>query len=1371
MEPNNSGSNSTNYGMEKLVGTNYNYWRLCMEAYLQGQDLWDLVDSADSDIPNDTPENAEPRRKWKIKCGKALFALRTSISKEHIDHIRDVNSPKEVWRTLERLFTKKNTARLQLLENELAGLMQGGMSISDYFLKIKNICSEISELDVDEPVSEARLRRYLIRGLRKEYMPFVTSVQGWASQPSVEELENLLSNQEALAKQMSLQTESNDVLFSKENSKSKHFSEAIGGSKNVGESSHSEKNNQLRWKNVRCYRCRQLGHVKRMCRVKLVDENANMVTDEASDQPKWEQCFSSVVAEALANTSATFSAPVNYEKEWIIDSGCSHHVTGNDSLFSELHQHSGDKVIITADNSVHPVEKEGNVCIASERLKEDDIVLSNVYHVPGLRKNLVSVSQITNSGKYVLFGPEDVKILDNVKNIGADVLVVGEKRDSLFVMSAVEAYVEKTSRNDGASIWHARLGHVGYQMLQQISSKKLVDGIPVIKDPPKGVVCQGCQYGKSHILPFKKSSNRKKISFELVHADLMGPTRTLSYSGFRYMMVIVDDFSRYSWVYFLNEKNEAFSKFLEFESTIKREFGSKIRCLRTDNGGEFMSSEFLQHCEAEGINRQMTCPKTPQQNGVVERKIGHMSQVSLSWLHAKNLPRELWAEAMRCACHVINRLPPWLGIKSPFELLYNVKPDVSHLRVFGSICFVHVSKSDRTKLDPKSKKCLFIGYDLNRKGWRCMDPVTKRCITSRNVVFDEVSLYYSPQKLVTEVVDSDFELTEKGVDSTNRELSSQNVECSTHQDDFRARGSTQNSEGILNSSTLENDNEVRCALRRSAREKRHPSYLKDYEVQVNQSTVSSCFFLGAVDNSEPSCYEAAKGIPEWEAAMEEETNALLRNDTWELVPKPKDVEPVTCKWVYKVKKKADGTVNRFKARLVARGFSQHYGMDYEETFSPVAKMVTVRTIISLAAYKGWKLWQLDVKNAFLYGELDRAVFMEQPQGFVSKQFPHYVCLLKKALYGLKQAPRAWYGKIAQYLTFCGFKVSDSDSSMFVKLESGKHVIVLLYVDDMIITGDDNVGISCLRNDLSIRFEMKILGEIGCFLGLEVQKLEDGYFVSQKGYAQSLLERFNMGESKSMSTPMEPNMKLKKDEGKLLEEGRKFRQLVGSLIYLTITRPEIAYSVGVVSQFMDKPQISHLNAAKRILRYVKGTLEYGLRYKKSDSFILSGFVDADWAGDVNDRRSTTGYCFDTGSAAISWCSKKQHNVTLSSTEAEYAAATMATQECVWLKRLINDIYAKVDYVIPIHCDNESAIKLAENPVFHARTKHIEVQHHFVREKVLEQEIALEKVRTGDQVADIFTKALTKEKFEMFRDALGVIDCKHALRESVKISASY
>ncbi|KAK4381916.1 Retrovirus-related Pol polyprotein from transposon RE1 [Sesamum angolense] len=472
--------------------------------------------------------------------------------------------------------------------------------------------------------------------------------------------------------------------------------------------------------------------------------------------------------------------------------------------------------------------------------------------------------------------------------------------------------------------------------------------------------------------------------------------------------------------------------------------------------------------------------------------------------------------------------------------------------------------------------------------------------------------------------------------------------------------------------------------------------------------------------------------------------------------KPENSQPVTCKWVYRLKKKSDGTIDRYKARLVARGFSQSYGLDYEETFSPVAKMVTVRSIFSLAAFKNWKIWQLDVKNAFLYGELDREVLMEQPPGFVSEEFPTHVCLLKKALYGLKQAPRAWYGKVAQYFIFCGFRVADSDSSLFVKTKSKGHLLVLLYVDDMLITGENEAEISCLRNDLSVRFEMKNLGEIGCFLGLEVKKTGHGFFISQRSYAKNLLDRFGMGESNGIATPMEPYLKLNKEEGQPLRDERKFRQLVGSLIYLTTTRPEIAFSVSVISQFMQSPRSSHLDAAKRILRYIKGSLDYGLLYKNSNDFKLKGFTDADWVGDASDRRSTSGYCFNIGSAVVSWCSKKQSTVALSSTEAEYMAATIATQECIWLKRLIGDIYGKVNYTVPIECDNESAIRLASNPVFHGRTKHVEIHHHFVREKVLNQEVELKGIHTNDQVADIFTKALAKPKFESFRTALGVID---------------
>ena len=565
MELANGGNNSnTQYGVEKLVGTNYKYWRMCIEAYLQGQDLWDLIAGIDAEIPADTPENAEPRRKWKIKCGKALFASRTSISKEFIDHVRDISSPKDVWETLERLFSKKNTVRLQLLENELAALTQGGMSISEYFLRVKSICVEISKLDADEKINEARLRRFLIRVLKKEYTPFVTSIQGWANQPSVEELESLLSNQEALPKQMAKNYDSEAVIFSK----GKHIQKNTStGNKNNKEGQSAGKTSGDNSQNpniVKCYRCGKVGHIKKNCKVKL--SKVNVASEhEDEDQLKWEQCFIIEVVEGGNNVTAKtiqVQAASNHEvhkEEWIIDSGCSHHVTGNDSLLSEVRQHKGERVIVTTDNSSYPVAKEGVVEIGMD--DKSMVKLDDVFHVPGLKRNLVFISQIINSGKYVLFGPKDVKVLDNLKTISADVITSGEKKGSLFVMSAGEAYVKKTSQTESATIWHARLGHLGYQLLQQISCKKLVDGIPALQNVHEGVICQGCQFSKPHRLPFMKSPNRKSTMFELVHTYLMRPTKTLSYSGCRYVMVFVDDFSRYTWVKFLKEKSEALSKF------------------------------------------------------------------------------------------------------------------------------------------------------------------------------------------------------------------------------------------------------------------------------------------------------------------------------------------------------------------------------------------------------------------------------------------------------------------------------------------------------------------------------------------------------------------------------------------------------------------------------------------------------------------------------------------------------------------------------------------------------------------------------------------------------------------------------------------
>lgn len=317
---------------------------------------------------------------------------------------------------------------------------------------------------------------------------------------------------------------------------------------------------------VVCNRCGRSDHIKANCRVKLMEAGANVAHEkDESKQSKWEHCLSITADQSTIVTSAQtdVNASIDYNNEWIVDSGCSHHATGNDSLLSDVRPHCGKKTIVTADNSLYPVEKEGP--FEADILNNRGVSLKDVYHVAGLKKNLASVSQIIDAGRYVLFGPKNVQVLSKIKHIEADVLFTGRRKESLYVLFASDAYVEKTCQNESATLWHNRLGHVGYQLLQKISTKKLLDGVPLFKEIHHDVVCPGCQYGKSHRLPFPNSKNRASAVLQLVHSDLMGPTKTPSYSSFRYVMILVDDFSRFTWVYFLENKSEAFSKFVQFK--------------------------------------------------------------------------------------------------------------------------------------------------------------------------------------------------------------------------------------------------------------------------------------------------------------------------------------------------------------------------------------------------------------------------------------------------------------------------------------------------------------------------------------------------------------------------------------------------------------------------------------------------------------------------------------------------------------------------------------------------------------------------------------------------------------------------------------
>ncbi|KAK2399633.1 putative mitochondrial protein [Trifolium repens] len=493
--------------------------------------------------------------------------------------------------------------------------------------------------------------------------------------------------------------------------------------------------------------------------------------------------------------------------------------------------------------------------------------------------------------------------------------------------------------------------------------------------------------------------------------------------------------------------------------------------------------------------------------------------------------------------------------------------------------------------------------------------------------------------------------------------------------------------------------------------------------------------------------------------MNSELEALSKTGTWVIVNMPPNVRAIGSKWVYKIKHKADGSIERYKARLVAKGYSQIEGLDYFDTFSHVAKLTTVRVLLALASIKGWYLHQLDVNNAFLHGELQEDVYMSIPDG-VQCSKPNQVCKLLKSLYGLKQASRKWYEKLTSLLVREGYKQSNSDYSLFTLSHKDNFTALLIYVDDIILSGTCLEEIQRIKSILDSSFKIKDLGTVKYFLGLEVAHSKEGISISQRKYCLDLLNDSGLLGSKPASTPLDPSVKLHNDDGKIFEDISLYRRLVGKLLYLTNTRPDIAYATQQLSQFLHKPTMTHYKAACRVIRYLKHNPGRGLMFNRNSDIQILGYSDADWAGCLDTRRSTSGYCFFIGSSLVSWKAKKQLTISKSSSEAEYRALSTATCELMWLQYLLKDLHIECNKLPVIFCDNQSALHIASNPVFHERTKHLEIDCHLVRDKVQQGLLRLLPIPTNDQLADFLTKALPAPRFQGFISKLGLLDIYQA-----------
>ncbi|CAL8990056.1 unnamed protein product [Prunus brigantina] len=965
-------------------------------------------------------------------------------------------------------------------------------------------------------------------------------------------------------------------------------------------------------------------------------------------------------------------------------------------------------------------------------------------YLPGLRENLLSVGQMDEHGYHLVFGSNMCSIFDDasLENL---IMKVEMKKNRCYPLSlSSNTYVAlRAGVSHSTWIWHKRMGHLHFKGLSQLKEKEMVHGLPHLEAVDG--VCEGCQFGKQHREWFPKNQAwRASTPLELIHMDLCGPMQNESLAGNKYFMLLIDDFIRMTWVYFLRYKSDALNCFRKFKSMVELQSGYKVKCVRSDRGGEFTSSEFNKLCEDAGIQRQFTMAYTPQQNGVVERKNRTVVEMAKAMLHEKGLPYYLWVEAVHTAVYLLNRCPTKaLRDKTPFEAYSTRKPGVAHLKVFGSVCFVHKPEENRQKLDAKSTRGVFVGYATCEKGYRVFDPVARKLILSRDVVFDEGATWNWK-----EAAENSMIMVNEEEQPRNSQVEVFETPAGNRNSGFRPLDSVSYGGSSKASSRLEDTQNFDHTPLKWRK-------LDDILAQCNLCTM------------EPEKFEEAVKDESWMKAMKDELNMIEKNDTWELVDRPMDKPVIGVKWVFKTKLNLDGSVQKNKARLVAKGYSQKPGMDYNETFAPVARLDTIRTLIALAAQKSWQLYQLDVKSAFLNGVLEEEVYVDQPEGFVMKGSESKVYKLHKALYGLKQAPRAWYSEIDGYFAECGFTKSQSEATLYVKARGEASILIVsIYVDDIVYTGNDQEMLEDFKKDMKEKYEMTDLGLLHHFLGMGVIQTPTSIFIHQKKYATTLLNRFSLSECKPVSIPLVTSEKLSKNDGSGLASEEQYRRIVGSLLYLTATRPDIMFAASLLARFMHCPTSKHLGTAKRILRYVKGTLDYGLEYVKGKGAVLIGYCDSDWSGSVDDSKSTSGYAFSFGSGVFAWASVKQNCVALSTAEAEYISASEATTQAIWLRFVLEDFGELQTEATPLHCDNISAIAITRNPVFHQKTKHIDRRYHFIKDALQEGTVDLIYCPTNEQLADIFTKALAKDRFCYLREKLGVKSA-HNLKGSVEM----
>jgi Reverse transcriptase (RNA-dependent DNA polymerase)/gag-polypeptide of LTR copia-type/GAG-pre-integrase domain len=1329
----------------KLNGENYRVWRMRMVSLFTTHKILEIVDGT-----TDRPALAgTAQEKWDQGNNEALTSILLSMNDDEVEAISGCKTAAEIWRKLSTMYQSVSGESKQILWQKFYSIMaSSGKSPVKTMIEIQNYAAQLRSMGVaiDDEAEVARIVSSLMEDKYRQLR------EAWRSVDSTKQTSALLL---ARLKTWELEEEATNKSVTTTNSESAGESSKAYSAKYKGKPRKTKEEVDELKKKTKCNICDVVGHWRRECPSKN--------KKESTTRPKDGKSKSAYMAGDMENV-------------WLNDSGANRHYCGRAEWFTEYEEYSQPKPVTIANNSHMYVLGKGKVRVkALVGAKWQEIELHEVEYVPG-GANLFSENVILSKKGFSVIkdGSDNIIYYRNGKPD-----IQAKLKDGLQVM--VFKPVESNAMVCVKQIpWHERLAHVNIQYLRKTAEEKAAHGLDNIgRMEEKCETCLQTKSTKKSYETVEKTENWKPG--ECLHSDL-GYATVTSLRGNKYFLLVKDAGSSFRQVYFQKSKTETVENLKDAIQFISNQTGNSVKLLRTDNGTEYTNTELKKFMSEKGIQHGLNAPHTSQSNGLVERDVRTVQEAARSMLIHSQLDEKHWDDAIATACYVLNRtLSSRNRVKTPFELIFEKKPSLQHTRVFGCKVFAHVMDSKtRRKWDAKAIECILVGYNSTSRNYLLYVPSQRKYIEqAKHVDFVEESVPSKDQQ--------DDSIEEIRVTVTEQENGQRNRSSRVKESVVEAeipneiptfsspvrRTKVENSTISAESPKIswaeemnEEDQDDILVLSPEADEmeelrQQTPVPLHTYPTRDRkrpdryQAGLNAA--MTALNIEEPVSYKEAidsKYADEWMDSMDSEMKSQYENATWSLVRRPKDTKVLKNRWVYRVKTNSDGQQLKFKSRLVVKGFNQVEGLDYEETFAPVARYESIRALLSITAASQLEIIQFDIETAFLNSPLEEETFMEQPEGY--KLDSDLVCKLEKNLYGLKQAPRAWHKTFGEVLKKMGYEPLQSDSCIYCKQGESDTIYIGIYVDDGLIVGKRQQELQNELKNLKGNFKLKVQ-PLEKFLGIEIVKSKAGIFIHQKKYIENMLRRFGMSECKIQDIPMAPGLQL--ELSKPPDTSHEFQELIGSLLFLSrCTRPDIAYAVHYLSRFFTGYGKVHWETAKKILQYLQGSKQLGILFTKSELEydVVCGFVDADYGSDRESRKSTTGCLFTFNGAPIVWLSKRQTCIALSSTESEYIALAQGGKEAVWISKMYQELglHFLTDEPICLKTDSQSAIKLAKNPEFHMKTKHIDIRHHYIRWLVKTGQVSLDYLPDKSQPADILTKSIVKEKFQSKRCMMGL-----------------